>query len=180
MPSHEMTQAIALRLHRIRFFTPRHKDIINICDYLQSAMNIIIFAPEEQEAFDAFTHILTRFKSSFPQAEITVVKNSIQQTVEPFPQSIKTLDFHHKDISVWGPSRRLLNALQNGKFQVAIDASRSFQIFNTIMVLATKAKLRICFDHPKREDLYNFIIRLEPNQSASNSYNILLKYLGAI
>jgi hypothetical protein len=175
-----MTQSIALRLHRLRFFLLRQKEVINICDYLQSATKIVIFSPNEKESFEALINILIRFEKSFPHAEITMVKDSLQHLVDPFPPSIKTLEYHPKDISVWGPSRRLLSILHDGKFDVAIDASRSFQIVNTIMLLATKAKLRICFDHPKREDFHNFIIRLESNQSASNSYNILLKYLGAI
>jgi ADP-heptose:LPS heptosyltransferase len=124
-------------------------------------------------------HILTRFQNSFPEAQITVLKNSALQLTGYLPTTITLIEYDPKQSTIFGPPPRLLSTIQDGHFDIAIDASHSFQLIHTALVIASRAKLRICFDHPKREDLYNFIIRLEPNQKYINSYNILLRYLGA-
>ena len=172
-------QTVALKFFKFKFSLRRHKDVINIFEFLQKASKVLICAPEEPEAFNAFLHTLIRFKDSFPKAKITLFKNSSLPLTGYIPGSIKIIEYNNKQISVFGSAKKVLNGIQDRSFDVAIDANHSFQFVHTSLVMVSKAKLRVCFGHSKREDLYNFIIRLEPNQSYANSYNILLRYLGA-
>jgi hypothetical protein len=172
-------QALALHYYRIKSSLQHQRDVINIVESLQAASKVLICAPDEPEAFGALLDILSRFQNSFPEAQITLLKNSALQVTGSIASTITVIEYDPKQSTIFGPPPRLLSIIQDYHFDMAIDASHSFQLIHTALIIASRAKLRVCFDHPKREELYNFIIRLEPNQKYINSYNILLRYLGA-
>jgi hypothetical protein len=166
------------RIHLIsKFF--RHDEKLNFFEYIDHAAKVLICLPVEEEGFiNALSHT-NQFSKLFPNARITflywdqlVPKDKIRK-----PFSVITYDFQVMN-RLGLPSKEFRRRIYKDHYHVVIDLNLSFNYIQTALVWESKSKIRICFDHPQREELYNFIIRLEPENSWEGSIKSFFKVLG--
>jgi len=179
MISHNIGQFFALQYFRL-FNRYKYKSkIISIFEHINSASRVCVCLPCDDEDFHKSLISIEQFRQIFPKAQITLL-NCTDQRIDPKKfHAFRLLTYDRQQLTFFGfPSSEIRHDIAISKFDVFIDLSLSFSFVNTALSWLSNAGLRICFNNPKRDNLNNFVVRLDPETKWDKSYQQLLQYLG--
>ena len=170
-------QAVAMKWFRFMTRFKYKARIISIFDYLNSASRVCLCLPCEED-FDASLISIDQLRQIFPNAHITLLHCTSKPLPEKF-HAFRIVDYNPQKTTLLGmPEKKLRHDIAISRFDVMIDLSLSFSYVNAALTWLSGAGLRICFHHPRRDHLYNFVVRLDTNSKWEKSYQQLMKYLG--
>ncbi len=153
---------------------------VNIFDQISKANNILLCLPDNLNGTQLELLTLNKFKEIFPNAKITLVYNAKSSIDTTLLADYHLIQYNPLEMSTLGLlPKTIKDIIIKSAFDIAVDLSIAFCFVNTSIVWESKACLRIGFNHPGRDDLYNFLIRVNPEESGENSYQSLFRYLGA-
>lgn len=151
---------------------------ISIFEQIRSATRVLICMPEKKEEFGAAVAKLNAFQQIFEKAHFTIFYHrDIDKKFKP-QERFEALTWNEKDFNRFGLPNPAVKKVTNLPYDIVLDLSICFSFLNVYIAHTSRAGLRICFSHPDRDELYNFLIRFETGQKPENALNILLKYLG--
>ena len=153
---------------------------VSIFEQISQANHVLLCLPNAVNgSLDQILRV-NAFKEIFPKAKITLLYNSDTMTSKGWTKPYQSLQYQKDQLSTLGlPPKSLKADVLKSHFDIAIDLSLSFNFINTSIIWASKASLMIGFNHPLRDELYNFLIRIKSGETQENSYNSLFRYLGA-
>ncbi len=180
MTLHNIGQFFALLYFRL-FNRYKYKSrIISIFEHINSASRVCVCLPCEEKDFQESLISIDQFRQIFPKANITLLNCTDQRIDEKKFNAFRLITYDRQQLSFLGlPSSKIKHDIAISKFDVIIDLSLTFSFINTALSWFSNAYLRICFNNPKRDNLYNFVVRLDPETKWDKSYQQLLQYLGA-
>lgn len=153
---------------------------VSIFEQIDKAGNVLICLPDDQNGLQAEFLSLEKINNIFPKARISLLHNSSLTLEKSLVKNYQSIIYDRADItSIGQPPKNIKENILNNHFDIAIDLSIAFNYINTSLVWYSRASLRVGFNHPKRDDLYNFLIRVNPEETLENSYQSLFRYLGA-
>ncbi len=151
--------------------------VINIFEYMHNASQVLLCLPNEKAGCEAVSDYFPSLGKIFPGATVFLLVEE-NLTAHEIPEIFQILHYNSSGLNFWGSPRDVLDKIKRNRFDVVIDTSRAFNFINTSAAFESQANLRICFNHPQREDLYNFIIRIDEKQSWKKSIKLLFQFLG--
>ena len=176
----QIAQKINLYIMRILDFFRNREKSINIVEALQSPSHILICLPREPEGLQSAQRYLVALSALYPETRVTLLLSKAQNLFDKAPANFVVVAYGSDDRNaIGGLADRVKNQLLATPVDIAIDMNRTFDFLSTSIIWASKAPLRICFAHPERENLYNFIIRLSENSSWDKAIQTLITYLSA-
>ena len=158
----------------------KHKpEMVSIFNHIKDAKKVCIFAPNNINELKGASIILTNLEEIFPHAH-GLLFISQNQNIENYSNAkYKIINIDPQKENVWGlPDKNLKWQIKKQDFDVLVDLSISFSFENTSLGWHCNAPLRVGFNNPKREKLYNFIVRLKENTEPQNAFKALLSFLG--
>ncbi|MBN1543451.1 hypothetical protein JW992_15025 [candidate division KSB1 bacterium] len=168
----------SLGMHRLKQWLHCSKDNISICDQLTNVSSVLICLPEEREGVETVMSSMQGFRQIFPQARITLLNSAEYSLEEYILNDFSVVEYDESQLTRWGaPAKALRSLLYKQPVGIAIDLSKNFHRFNTLMICSSRARLKIGFSHPQRNKFYNFVIRLQPNHDWDRSLATLFRYL---
>jgi hypothetical protein len=176
---HSIGQYFSLRFYELgeRF---KHKpEMVSIFDHIRDASSVCIFSPNNKAELNAASIILTNLSDIFPNAKglLFVPQDLNVETYDNAKFEIVKID--RQKGNIWGlPDSNMKDQLIAKDFDVLLDLSISFSFENTSLGWHCNAPLRVSFNHPKREKLYNFIVRLKKDAEIQNAFTTLVSFLG--
>jgi len=180
MVLHRVGQYFTLNVFKISALIRRFSHPIDIFKQIKNATHVLICLPHEHEDKNLIMSSLHHFTHIFPKAKITIFYNRDDHQQKQSLNNFRVIDYSKQDLTGVGlPNGQLKRKIFRHKFNIVVDLSISFNFINTAITQVSKADLRICFYHEKREDLYNFVIRHETKRTLAELFNLLLKHLGA-
>ncbi|NOY60947.1 MAG: glycosyltransferase family 9 protein [Calditrichaeota bacterium] len=180
MISHNIGQFFALQYFKL-FNRYKYKSrIVSIFEHISSASHVCVCLPCNEKDFNESLISIEQFRQIFPKAHITLLNCTDQSISKQKFHAFRLLTYDRQKLTFLGlPSKEIRHDIATSKFDVVIDLSLSFSFVNTALSWLSNAGLRICFNDPKRDNLYNFVVRLVPETKWDKSYQQLLQYLGA-
>ncbi|HOX86313.1 MAG TPA: hypothetical protein PKW76_09265 [bacterium] len=173
-----LTIEASLKLHYWRQQRQQHKQNIPICDQLIKATSVLICLPPEKIGVETVMNSVHGLRQIFPNAQIALLNSSKYSLADYIINDFSIIELDESHITKWGSLDKSSQALLfKHPFDIVIDLSKAFHYLNTLVACSSRAKLRIGFGHPKRNDYYNFVIRLRPNQNWKRSLATLYRYL---
>ena len=176
---HSIGQFLALKFYEIgeRF---KHKpEMVSIFDQIRDASKVCIFAPNNNAELKKASIVLSNLNEIFPHAKgvIFILQDLTFENFDGVNYNIVKIDPQKQ--TLWGmPDKALKKQIKVEKFDVVLDLSISFSFENTSLAWHCNSPLRVSFNHPKREKLYNFIVRLKEQPDNSNAYKTIGSFLG--
>jgi len=153
---------------------------VSIFDQIDKAHKVLLCLPDNVNELHTELLTLEKFNHIFPKASITLLSNSNLEFKKSLLKNYQLMNYNQEEMTSLGqPPKNIKENILKNHFDIAIDLSIAFNYINTSLVWASQACLRIGFNHPKRDDLYNFLIRVNPEETLENSYQSLFRYLGA-
>ncbi len=152
---------------------------VSIFEQIKDANNVLLCLPNDMQKLSGIVSF-DSFRQVFPNAKITLLYNADTIQNNGFPKGFKRIFYQKAQLSTLGmPPKSLRLDILREKYDIAIDLSLEYNYINTSVIWESKACLRIGFNHPMRDDLYNFLIRVKTGETPENTYNSLFRYLGA-
>ncbi|MBN1996448.1 hypothetical protein JW935_02775 [candidate division KSB1 bacterium] len=177
MSIQKIGQKAILQYYKILCRIQHFNRVLNIFEHIHNASQVLLCLPEEKAGYEAVSAYFDRLEKIFPSARISIL---VQENIgtDKIPEAFQVLPYNSSTFNIWGLPKTLIENVKRESYEVVIDTSRSFSFVNTVAAFESQANLRICFNHPQREDLYNFIIGLDPKQSWKKSMQLLFRFLG--
>ena len=173
-------QLSALTIYKILSRFGQRPAPVSIFDQIDQANKVLLCLPDNVNALQTELLTLDKFSHIFPKAQITLLYNSKLAIEKTLLKNYQCINYNPAEVTSMGqPPKNIKENILKNHFDIAIDLSIAFNYINTSLVWASHASLRIGFNHPKRDDLYNFLIRVNPEETLENSYQSLFRYLGA-
>ncbi|MBN1479552.1 hypothetical protein EH223_16655 [candidate division KSB1 bacterium] len=120
---------------------------------------------------------MRRIKDIFLHWDITIFSAHNKLPSDRDNADYAVVTYTEDDISRLNmPKKELLQRL-NGSYDLAMDLSIPFHFINTVITWTQGEQLRIGFFHPRREKLYNFMLRRNIDATLDASYQSLVNYL---
>lgn len=163
-------------LNRIR----QINGLINYSEQIRNAGNVLICLPGKQDEFKKVFPKIDVFFDIFPRARLSLLMGD-QQGDEKKLAAFRVIRYQPDRFNLLGlPSNEITREVTDEHYDITIDTSVSFDFINTFFVWKSRSNLRVGFDHQKRNDFYNFIIRRERSNSPGKALKVLFRYLGAV
>ncbi|HPG40041.1 MAG TPA: hypothetical protein PLP19_09750 [bacterium] len=176
----KLGQYYALTFYKIFSRFGHRPAAVNIFDQIAKANNILLCLPENLNGSQMELLTLDKFKEIFPNAKISLVYNAASSIDTKLLTKYNVIQYNPLEMSTFGLlPKPVKEIIIKSSFDIAIDLSIAFCFINTSIIWESKACLRIGFNHPLRDELYNFLIRVNPEETRENSYQSLFRYLGA-
>jgi hypothetical protein len=167
-------QSIAHNAGRL-WFLKKHKNQIsvNIPAQLLNVRHVLVLMPENEAEYRSTAKELPMLNTLFPKADFVFVK---LKSLPPIytPTGSVAIEWEAADMDYWGlPNRQIKKHIFSRPFDLALDLSLSIGFFNLAIAHHSLASLKICFSHPQREDVFNFIISFPIQPSMERAFNAL-------
>ncbi len=166
-----------LYLSYARAHAPR--EMLDISDCLAQAVTALIIMPTLPPAQQPTAlRLLADFQAAFAETHLTVLieKNAASRLVAQ--ENLQILTFTPEDLTFYGlPRKALQETVRARHFDLVLDLTERFDLVATCLCLVSDAKLRVALQHPKRDSLYHFQVRVAEHHSLEMKYDSLLKYL---
>jgi len=176
----EIGQISALTFYKILSRFGQRPAPVSIFEQIDKANKVLLCLPDNVNGLQPELLTLDKFKDIFPNANITLLCNSNLSIERSLLKNFQYINYNPAEVSSFGqPPKAIKENILKNHFDIAIDLSIAFNYINTSLVWTSNACLRIGFNHPQRDDLYNFLIRVNPEETLENSYQSLFRYLGA-
>lgn len=152
--------------------------VVDVFGTLAEAQTILVFMPDKLEDFGTARKFLAKLMDDFSNAKFQFVMRESYRSLLNGDQNYGTIFVSDKDINFWGlPKKELKQKILATEYDIVIDLNDDFHLPSTYLCLKSRASLKICFDHEKREPFYNFYIRARMNVSLNTKYKKLIQYL---
>jgi len=159
-----------------RFRKSNH--VVDIFGTLTEARSIMVFMPDRLEDFGIARKFMVKLMDDFSKAKFQFVIRQNYQSLLDGDQRYGTIFVSEKDVNLLGlPKKELKKKILAAEYDIVIDLNDDFHLPSTYLCQKSRASLKICLDHEKREPFYNFYFRTQPNESLENKYKKLIQYL---
>jgi hypothetical protein len=176
----KLGQSAALKLYKLQSQSPHRQETVDIIAQIKRTAKVLICLPTEKEGFDAALVRLDDFRRIFPSCQLTLLFAQQNSLPAEISNSLRAVCYDQNKLNAFGSiNKDLKNELEANRFDMIIDLEREFKFITTSIAWNSQALLRVCFSHPQRDDFYNFIVRLDPDQSWQNAFKLLLGYLNS-
>jgi hypothetical protein len=140
--------------------------VVDVFSTLAEARAVLVFMPDKLEDFG----IARKFIEKFMRESYRSLLND--------EKKYGTIFVTDRDVNFWGiPKKELKIKIIATEYDIVIDLNDEFHLPSTYLCLKSRASLKICFDHEKREPFYNFYFRARENVSLNAKYKKLIQYL---
>jgi len=164
-----------------RWFLRRaHKEptLIDIPLQLAKSKNILILLPEKEPEFRQAIDKRSELQAFFPGAHFQFVKSGDLRSSQPITRDQSCIDWLPTDLDLWGlPGHRIKERIYNRPFDLVLDLSLSFSFMNLAFAHYANAPLKLCFSHPQRERVYNFLISFSTPPSWGQAFQALGRHV---
>jgi hypothetical protein len=167
-----------IALHR--FFSRFHnqEESIDILSLLANAKNVLICLPNEYDGIKAFFSTIDAIKGIFPRSKKKVLLRSSGFDYSKYKEDLQIIEYGIEEITGFGlPSQSLKNQVLTADTDILLDLNRQMNPVTAVIACASSARLKITFTNPSRDDLYNFLVRILPDQNWENAFKVLFNYL---
>ncbi len=152
--------------------------VVDVFGTLAEARSVLVFMPDKLEDFGIARKFLKNLMNDFSNAKFRFVMRESYRSLLNGNQNYGTIFVSGRDVNFWGlPKKELKQKILATKYDIVIDLNDDFHLTSTYLCLKSRASLKICFDHDKRESFYNFYFRAQANTSLNNKYKKLIQYL---
>lgn len=174
-----LIQQFAERLYLSYARAQAPQEMLDISDCLAQAVTALIIMPTLPPTQQpAALRLLADFQAAFTETHLTVLieKNAAARLAAR--ENLQVLTFALEDITFYGlPNKTLQETVRARHFDLVLDLTERFDLVATCLCLVSDAKLRVALQHPKRDSLYHFQVRVAEHHSLEMKYDSLLKYL---
>ncbi len=154
----------------------KNNDVLNMFECIRNAKKVLLLYPKEKELTDIIKKDFEKFRQHFKDAEITRVLFNYENTKKKSKNNV--FYYQESDITFLGNlNKKIKTDLLKNNYDIVIDLSLPFNYINTYIAIKINAPLKIGFNHEKRDDFYNFVIRLGQDHSMNNALQVLFRYL---
>ncbi len=154
-------------------------ETLDFSECFAQAVTALIIMPalsHQQEA--AALRLLDEFQEVFSETHFTVLAEQNDATRLTANENLQVITFNLEDVAFYGlPKKKLQDTVRTRHFDVVFDLHECFDLVATCLCLVSDAKLRVALQHPKRDSLYHFQVRVAEHHSLELKYDSLLKYL---
>lgn len=169
---------ITIPLLKIAAKLRKSDHVVDVFGTLTEARSVLVFMPDKLEDFGIARKFLTKLLNDFSNARFQLVMRESYRSLLNGDQNYGTIFVSDRDVNFLGlPKKVLKQKILATEYDIVIDLNDDFHLPSTYLCLKSRASLKICFDHEKREPFYNFYFRARPNVSLKTKYNKLLQYL---
>jgi len=152
--------------------------VVDVCGTLVEAQSVLVFLPDKLEDFGIARKYLKNLMADFSKAEFQFVMRESYRSLLNGNLNSGTIFVSDRDVNFLGfPKKKLKQKILATKYDIVVDLNDDFHLASTYLCLRSRASLKICFDHDKRESFYNFYLRTRANTSLNNKYQKLIQYL---
>lgn len=156
----------------------KNKAQISFNEQMPAARSILVCLPEEKIYFDAMIADMDRLQNIFPLAHIILVYHGNNIIPAAYDKRFTLVEWNEQCLNRFGLLRPdFIHKLFASPIDIVIDLSIELNFINLSIAQKSSAPIKICFTHPQREELYNFIFRPKPDQKPSLAIQSLLNYL---
>ena len=167
-----------LKFYKIKARSKSHFPRINIFEHIQKSSRVLLCLPvgKNENLYQFLTP--EKLQAIFPEAKITILKDRALNIPHEMRNVFQVVEYDDGQLDQFGlPQKATQQQLLSKKFDTIIDLSIPFHHLNTAITWKSRAPLRIGFSELNRDRLYNFVVRLKDENSASRSYQLLFQYL---
>lgn len=154
------------------------QEVLDFSDCLVQALTALIITPRLPREQQAALRLLTELPQIFPETHFSVLLEESFAAPITVKENLQLITYSVDDIAYYGlPRKKLQDAVSGRHFDLVVDLHESFDLVATCLCLVSDAKLRVALQHPKRDFLYNFQVRVADHLSLDLKYDSLIKYL---
>lgn len=174
-----LIQKLAERLYLSHARAHAPREILDFAACLEQAVTALIIMPALPQAQQAAAmRWLDDFQEAFAETHLTVLLEQSAAARLTSGDNLQVLAFSLEDVAFYGlPKKKLQDAVRARHFDLVLDLNEHFDLVATCLCLVSDAKLRVALQHPKRDSLYHFQVRVAEHHSLELKYDSLLKYL---
>ncbi len=152
--------------------------VVDVCGTLAEARSILVCMPDDLEDFGVARKFIEKLMDDFSNARFQFVMREGYRNLLNGDKKYGTIFVSDRDVNFWGlPKKELVRKISAAEYDIVIDLNDDFHLPSTYLCLKSRALLKICFDHEKREPFYNFYFRARENTTLSTKYKKLIQYL---
>jgi len=154
------------------------EEVIDVRNHLSQILTALVLTPERPEEFVAASQRLDDLQQIFSETQfhLLMAKDYVPGVVSA--ENYQIISYDPEQVGFHGlPKNEVLETIRTRHFDMVIDLNDKFSLLATSLCRASKAKLRICLQHPKRDTFYNFQVRADSSHNLKMKYDSLLKYL---
>ncbi len=151
---------------------------VNISGHLANARNVLLLLPRQPEQFSVAVKALGKLSGLKPAWKITVVSPIEMVGFIDKKIRVKILPFSKADVNVLGmPRTSVKRLIQDSPFDLALDFGFKFDLLTVMLLDASGAAVKACFNNKKKAPFYNLEIRVNPAESLDKNYAAFVKYV---
>lgn len=152
--------------------------MLDFSDCLAQALTALVVVPQPPRAHAAAFQLLADLRQAFPDTHFSVLLEKEPAARFAAAENLQVMPFSEEDIAFYGlPRKKLQNLVRDRHFDVVFDLNENFDLVAACLCLVSDARLRIALQHPKRDFLYNFQVRVAEHFDLELKYESLFKYL---
>ncbi|MDZ7377066.1 MAG: hypothetical protein ONB13_10635 [candidate division KSB1 bacterium] len=152
--------------------------VVDIFGTLSGAKSVIVIMPKKLDDFGIARRFMATMVKDFAPARLIFVMKPQYRSLLNGDQDYGIIFVSETDVNFWGlPKKEIVKKVVATACDIVIDLNNEFDLPSTYLCLKSRASLKICFDHEKREPFYNFYFRTPADLSLSSKYKKLLHYL---
>ena len=154
--------------------------VVDVSGTLAEARSILVFMPDKLEDFGVAQKFIEKLMDEFSNARFQFVMRESYRNLLNVEKKYGTIFVTDKEVNFWGlPKKELVRKIIAAEYDIVIDLNDDFHLPSTYLCLKSRASLKICFDHEKREPFYNFYFRASENTTLNSKYKKLIQYLNS-
>jgi hypothetical protein len=171
-------QNISLSSYKLLKKIRPHSNSIDIFSQIKKTSTILFCLPNDDAGIEAFCQQSDLVNRIFSNKTIIFLIEQRNKSLFKIVGDFQMVEYSAEQMSMFGiPSGPLQEMLLRTPVDMVVDLNLSFQFVATYVAWHSKAILQVCFNHPRRDDLYNFVVRLAPHQDWHSAFKTLFKYL---
>lgn len=156
----------------------KRDQVIDVFATLAEARSILVFMPDKLQDFGVARKFIENLMADFSNARFQFFMRESYRSLLNGDHKFGTIFVTDRDVNFWGlPKKQLRQKITATAYDIAIDLNDEFHLPSTYLCFKSRASLKICFDHEKREPFYNFYFRARETANLSSKYKKLIQYL---
>ena len=173
-----LVQKLMVSYYRFMSNIKDRHNTVDIFDQLKKASRVLVCLPKEKEGVEAFCASINKMREIFPSAHIILLVDQINRELCKFTRDFQIVEYNPNQAGPFGlPDSKTKQELFKNDIDIFIDLNKSFEFMQTALAIQSNARLKICFNQPLRNSLYNVIIRVEKEQSWASNLETVYKCL---
>jgi len=154
-------------------------EMLDFSDCLAQTLTALILVPALPQESRAVSRLIEELQQLFPETHFSVLLEKSYAARFSAGENLQLITFaEEEDLAFHGlPKKKLQDAVRDRHFDLVIDLHEDFDLVAACLCQVSDAKLRVALQHPQRDFLYNFQVRVAAQHSLELKYDSLLKYL---